>query len=190
MEVPIYVDIVAKVFVLLGSLLYGATKIIGVDVLTRLTKIRGVHKVFAGVIVASALYLIMNRDFYLPFLGKCVFPSTLTRTLTNTTLHEYKQVSVKISNLPPTTNVVYWAATGGDNTTFDNPMDAYKDFQNSGMAVTNANGSVVFVVDCPSVYAINKFGKRKELPQHVHYRYELPKYKGMFSRIFTKNVRC
>lgn len=184
-----YIEIFAKVFILLGAFLYGAQKLLGVDALKTLTKIKDVHSVFAAIIVASALYFVFNRDFYLPFLGKCVFPSAAMTNTNNLSLNENKRVSVTLKELPPKTTVVYWAAKGGNNK-YDNPMDAYKEYDNSGLGVTDNKGTITFELDCPSEYSVNNFGKSKILPKHVHYRYELASYKGLFSRIFTEPVVC
>lgn len=184
-----YIDIFAKLFILLGAFLYGAQKLVGIDALNKLTKIKDVQSVFAAIIVASALYFVFNRDFYLPFLGKCVFPSAAITNTNNMSLNENKRVLVTLKELPPKTKVVYWAAKGGNNN-YDNPMDAYKEYGNSGLGVTDKKGTITFELDCPSEYSVNKFGKSKILPKHVHYRYELPNYKGLFSRIETKHVVC
>jgi hypothetical protein len=133
----------------------------------------------------SALYFTKDRNYYLPFLGKCVMPSPVATKEAKDT----NQTPVTLKNLPPNTRIIYWAATKSDNFA-RNPYDAYGDYQNSGMTITDANGTVQFNVTCPSPYTVSKFGVvEKQLKQHVHYRYELPT-KGLYSQVFTEYISC
>jgi hypothetical protein len=144
-----------------------------------------VSKVITTIIGLSALLYLFDRDFYLPFLGKTVFPfgkrdevsiDESSRTL----------VSITVDNLPPNTTVIYWASQNKKNV-YDNPKEAYGDFGNRGITTTDKTGKAILQIQCPSRYNVGKlFGKT--LDKHVHYRYELPEYPGMFSDIKTKYV--
>jgi hypothetical protein len=139
-------------------------------------------RILAFLIGLSAAYFIFDRDFYLPFLGKCVIPIGTQRETKN-----LKPVVLK--NLPPNTNVIFWAAKGGKDISA-NPFDAYGDYANSGIAKTNGKGEVIVEIACPVEYNVSKFGLiNKTLKRHIHYRYELPKYRGMFSKVHTKYLQ-
>jgi hypothetical protein len=142
-----------------------------------------------AVLVSVAVGLCMfDRDFYLPFLGQCVFPSSTQGVRRNLSLKE--NVTVTLRNLPPSTSVVYWAANESTSI-FDDPALAYSSYTNSGVGMTNANGEITFQIACPGRYNVKKFGLyNKTLERHVHYRYELPASKGLFSKVFTENVDC
>jgi hypothetical protein len=140
--------------------------------------------IFSIAVGFSALMFVFDRNYYLPFLGPCVIP----------TIHIDKSpvkkplTSVTLTDLPPGANVVYWASISSDNV-FDSYKDAYGDYANSGLARVSENGTVSFNISCPSQYSVKKFGVVKsQLPRHVHYRYETPGDRGMYSQIFTKNI--
>jgi uncharacterized membrane protein YuzA (DUF378 family) len=135
----------------------------------------------------SALYFIFDRDFYLPFLGKCVIPVGPKKSTENLK-------KIKLSGLPPNSYVLYWGAKPNKSSTdvFTNPLDAYKDYSNSDIGKTDMNGDIIIELECPSEYIVSKFGVPKKLNRHIHYRFELPEYKGIFSKVYTKelDVNC
>lgn len=139
--------------------------------------------VLSCVVGLSALMFLFDRNYYLPFLGPCVIPipspiQSVKGPKTNFTL----------TDLPPSANVVYWASINSNNS-FDSYKDAYGDYSNSGMIKASENGRASFTISCPSQYSVKKFGiVESQLPRHVHYRYEIPDNKGMYSEIFTKNI--
>jgi len=127
----------------------------------------------------AALYFAFNRDYYLPFLGKCVIPVGEGKP-------QGELKSVRLSGLPANTNVIFWAAKSG-NSVVPNPMDAYGDYSNSGIVKSDGSGQAVIQIACPTAYSVSKFGFiKKDLSKHVHFRYELPEYRGIFSRVMTK----
>jgi hypothetical protein len=128
--------------------------------------------------------MLTQQTFFLPFLGECVFPIVQDD---NKISSDHLQ-KILLTDLPPNTRVIYWAAKES-NTIFPNPWDAYN--SNSYSTISNNDGESHIEIPCPSQYLFSKFGLyNRLLPKHIHYRYELPKYKGMFSKIFTKNVEC
>lgn len=139
----------------------------------------------ALVIGLSALYLAMDRDFYLPFLGKCAMPAPLgnSQPLSAGALNTYK-----LTNLPPNVRVVVWGAQASSGT-FSNPQDAYGDYSNAVWAKSDDKGVVQVQLTAPAAYSVQRFGLwSKKLQPHIHYRYELTKHKGLFSRVHTQHV--
>jgi hypothetical protein len=143
------------------------------------------NSIFMVVVGLSALFLALDRDFYLPFLGKCVFPTPIITNPKNVQ-------TMTITNLPPNVNVIYWGAKN-NNTPFDNPWEAYGDYSNSGITKSDAKGVAEIRLSCPAEYSVNKFGIiNKKLKRHVHYRFELPNQYGMYSKVYNKmlNEKC
>jgi hypothetical protein len=181
----VYTDMIARIFIIAGSAAFFLSKFVNVGIRVSST----ITKIFAVIVGMATLYLVSQRDFYLPFLGKCVFPAG-DRQMTGSALLGEK-TTVSLTGLPPKSRVVYWAAKRAEaNRTFQNPMDAY-DYGNAGQGVTDDRGEITFEIDCPGSYIVNKFGVfKKNIPKHVHYRYELEGYKGLFSGVNTKYIKC
>jgi hypothetical protein len=166
-----YLDIFARLLLVFGGLNYLFTAI------TQKNESMIVRLLMLSVGL-SAVYFLFDRDFYLPFLGKCVFPVAENQQKETADLKP-----VLLSNLPPNTNVVFWAAKRATSTAsqMPNPIDAYSEYANSGIAKTNEKGEVTLQIACPVEYNVHY----KTLRRHIHYRYELPKYRGMFSKVHT-----
>lgn len=140
------------------------------------------NKFISLIIGVCAASLAFNRDFYLPFLGQTVVP------LVNETHHVAlgaSKTKVQLKGLPPNSRVIFWAAMPGQHTITD-PFAAYGNYENSGLAVSDANGNAVLQLNCPMQYKVHN----KTLRKHLHYRVEDQKMKGMFSRVYTKKIDC
>ncbi len=125
------------------------------------------QKIVLFFILVLLISTITKRDFYLPFLGYTVFPC---EPLENKIPDESTE-SVEINDLPPNSNVIYWAAetdSDSSNLSKENPWNAYKKYSNSGVLRTNSKGSVVLQFRKPTEYHIPS---GKLLKSHVHYRY-------------------
>lgn len=175
-----YFELFAKFLLIIGGLNYFFTSIFNID-LFALFQYPGFIRLLSILIGLSAIYFMFNRDYYLPFLGYSVIPvgSQTTKSVENLT-------KIKLSGLPPNTTVIAWGSQNA-NKIFDNPLDAYGDYQNTEIKKTDNKGDVIIELPCPAEYYVNKFGlMQTKLNKHIHYRYELPQYKGLFSRIYTR----
>ncbi len=115
-----------------------------------------------GVLV---MYYVVQRDFYLWFLAKTVFPCEALTTKEP----ENAEVTVHLEGLPANVNVVYWGAEADATTDVaENPWLAYKKFANAGVARTNPDGSVDMSLRTPVPY---KVPTGRVLPRHLHYRF-------------------
>lgn len=175
-------EFIARILLVLGGINYLTLVSFNTNILAYLkhpSLIKGV-----GLLIGiSALYLMLNRDYYLPFLGKCVVPIK-----TNKNPEGKDLTTVTLDNLPPNVDVIYWASKSNLDH-LSNPMQAYGNYLNSGISKSDANGSVTIQLECPSEYTISKFGLiNKTLDKHVHYRYQLPESYGMLSRVYTKYI--
>lgn len=112
---------------------------------------------------AAILYIVLQRDFYLYFLGQAAFPCGPMQAKEP----EGANTEIQIENLRPDSNVVYWAAESNDEIRPD-PWKAYGMNTNSGVARTDSSGTVNIRVRKPASYNV-PYG-RKTLQPHIHYR--------------------
>jgi hypothetical protein len=140
--------------------------------------------IFGTILLVAALsavvFLTLDRTSYLPFLGECVFPTSLL--VPQTPKDATFMVNVKVKS--GATHVVYWAAESGVGLVPD-PFDAYGNFSNAGVVRASASGDAVLPVRCPSRYQIP--GGRT-LPRHVHYRALFKS--GIAGPVHTTQVTC
>lgn len=146
-------------------------------------KTNNLSKLLGGVLLLVSIYFMLNRDFYLPFLGKCAIPPNVI----NKAAISNGDISVKLSGLPPKTQIVYWASLPSSEIIND-PQLAYGDYKNSGTIETNENGDATVRIACPGNYSVGTL--KKVLNKHLHYRYALVEYPGLYSRIYTAKVEC
>lgn len=173
-----YTNLLARALLILGGINY---LLLSLNI-NLLNKFPIVIKTIYILIGLSALYFIFDRDYYLPFLGKSVIPVGPKKSINLALLKK-----IKLSGLPPNTYVIYWGAIPNTQV-IANPLDAYKDYSNSDIGKTDNNGDIIIQLECPSEYMVSKFGITKKLNRHIHYRFELPEYKGMFSKVYTKEL--
>lgn len=186
----LYIDIFSKLFLIFNGLIFFFLHTMKIDIIKMLRMNSFVKYIFVILIGLATFNLMFNRDFYLPFLGKCAFPSQIKTNNSNVTL--IKKVDVRLNNLPPNTNIVYWAAKQS-NSIINDYIDAYKSSRNVGMTKTDNNGTVTIQIDCPAQYKVPMYGIpgfEKTLERHIHYRYALPEYEGMFSKVYTQKIDC
>lgn len=129
----------------------------------------------------SAVYLGMDKTFYLPFLSETVIPPSLLQESTP----QNASMSLVLDNAPPgATKCMYWASKLSESIE-DDPWKAYDKYQNSGV-VPVQDGMVTLILDCPSRYHVPR--KSDPLPKHVHYRWVFPS--GLASEVKTQNLTC
>ncbi len=130
----------------------------------------------------AAVYVMFNRDFYLPFLGDSVLPCAAfkdrippgaSRTLT--------------LSLQPGTKVLYWAAEPAmdELKKVRDWKTAYAHFENAGVATAGDDGVAYLKVRDPQAYTVPLMGgfMQKKIEPHVHYR--VCGGDGMLSRVET-----
>lgn len=174
-----YIHIFTKFLIVLAAINYLFISELGTDIFSMLGG-KGVTRIVYVIVGLTGLYYLLKRDFYLPFLGPTIIPipeAPLPKDLIDVTLH----------NLPPKTRILYWAAAPSDVVSED-PLLAYNLYSNSGIGYTDSQGTLTAKIGCPGQYRV---GLRKRLlKQHMHFRYEYPKYKGLFSKVYTVNIHC
>jgi len=179
-EKKIYV--ILMFFVLIGALNLGIIGIFDLNLIEMLdpfvNKIK-ISKIVYIIIGLASLFLITNRNVYLPFLGDTVYPCNSLEEHIPANYTEQTQV-----NVPPYAIVVYWASEPETETlTYaSNPLEAYKNYKNSGVVKADKNGIAILKFRKPQSYMVPS---GKKLDPHVHYRY--CKYPGMLSQVYTKD---
>jgi hypothetical protein len=172
----------AKFIMAFAAMNYAISKMHNVDLISMITRNEtALYAIYTTILIVAVFHLV-QRDYYLPFLGPTVIPIKESETVG-------KLIDVKLTGLPANTRVLYWAANESENT-FNNPLEAYRGYGNSGLTKTNEKGDVVIRMNCPSDYYVSKFGFNKHLQRHVHYRVESSRFPGLFSSVRTKYVDC
>jgi uncharacterized membrane protein YuzA (DUF378 family) len=173
-----YLLLFARFLLVLGGLNYFFVAALNINLFSFIQN-EFIVRIISLLIGLSALYFLFNRDYYLPFLGPAVIPVGTKKPTENLT-------KIALTGLPPKTTIMAWGSQNGKDT-FDNPFDAYGSYANTELTKSDENGNAIVQLSCPSEYYVNKFGIMKQkLDRHIHYRYELPKYKGIYSPIYTR----
>jgi uncharacterized membrane protein YuzA (DUF378 family) len=176
--------IIAITLVIIGGLnwgLVGGFKFDLVKWISSSLNLPILSRIIYSLVGLAALYLVLKRDVYLPFLNESVYPSS---TLTDK-VPEDATVKVTI-NVKPGAKVVYWASDSKKNpnqSVVSDPWTAYDAYENAGVATADAKGIAVLTVREPVKYAIPS---GRVLSRHVHYRYVVRP--GMLSRVETVNI--
>lgn len=139
-------------------------------------------KLVALVVTVCGLYLLTQRDLYLPFLGRAAFPMGIVQD----------EVAPKGANVSHELTfdskndgkrVIYWGAKPSQQVV-PNPWDAYQDFSNAGVAIIK-NGKATVKFFCPTAYKV-PWGKT--LNRHIHYRVCCER--GLMEPVQTAYITC
>ena len=172
-----YLRMYARIVIILSALLFGF-QLCGYNPSKFLTQNKIISFIVILSVVASIIYNLFNRNFYLPFLGWSVYPcGALAEKVPN---NADITVSVQVK---PNVNVIYWASEPSsiEKQPIDNPWDAYANYDNSGVVKSDSTGNAVLHVRNPSSYKVGLINKT--LQSHVHYRE--CRHPGMLSDIRT-----
>jgi uncharacterized membrane protein YuzA (DUF378 family) len=136
-----------------------------------------INKVIYIIIALAALKLVFKKTTWLPFLGHTVFPSkSLIPTKYNAIGNTIIQVKVK-----PNTRVAYWAALPNESNEIPLVDEAYGNFENSGVVLSDNNGIAQLLILPGSNYIVPS---GRVIDRHIHYR-ELDLSSGMMGKIET-----
>lgn len=139
-------------------------------------------KYFVYMILLLAFIVnVSNLTFYLPFLGKAAYPTGLLK-------EQYPpkaNFEYNLKKVSPNTMIIYW---GSDNPSkkplpISNPWDAYKKYDNAGIAISNNEGTAILKIVKPVSY---KIPNGTTLKPHIHYREVLKD--GMIGPVETEYV--
>ena len=147
-----------------------------------------IDKVIYFIVGVCAIVLAFDRTLWLPFLGETVMPSVLI-PVTSATAND-NTVEVHVT---PNTKVAYWSAKPGKEsslpTVIESPegrqsslptvKDAYGNFENSGVVMSDEDGIATLAFDKGTAYVVPS---GKHIGSHVHYR-ELTGEYGMIGPV-------
>ena len=111
-------------------------------------------------VALSALALALRKDTWLPLLGCTAIPSAL---LPLKTPPDNANIKVKVQ-VKPNSKVVYWAAYGKE--AVQDVSVAYKDFSNSGVVMSDSNGTAELSIVEGGSYRV----PFRTISRHIHYR--------------------
>ena len=152
----------------LAGINWGTVAIFKIDIVSSLSGKNSLFsKVFCIIVAACAIYVGVQRDSYLPFLGETVIPCSVLQEK----IPDKADLKVRIV-APAGRKVLYWAAepsTGQDTNSWapKNWQDAYGKFDNAGVAIGDNEGSALIHVRRPQAYWVPP---GRKLEPHVHYR--------------------
>ena len=174
----LYINAILLFYILFFSILISIYILLNDDYNT-------IIRIISIIIIFSSIYLFLQKETYLPFLGTTFIPANLfiePQYPDGANLN----YSIDMSDYEDGTKVIYWAS---NNTGFviSNPYDAYKDFSNSGLTIVK-NGRADIRIYCPDKYKVNK-AFTIELSKHFHYRI-ISKDSGFISPVQTFYVDC
>ena len=153
---------IAISLLIIGGLNWLLVGLFNVNIVSRIFG-KSVLTTFIYILVGvSAVAIMFDRDTYLPFLGPMVVPCSVLeiRDPPGATRE------VKI-NFEPNVKIIYWAAEPGSDEKLKSWKDAYLDYQNAGVTLSNGSGEAVLKIRDPQSYKVPFKGK---LAPHVHYR--------------------
>lgn len=165
---------VVFVVAMLVAVLLAALQSFGSNVLSR-----RLPRLVVLIALVGAVYLGTSRDFYMPFLGPTIVPTSVLK------LGAPADATVAITVEAPAgaTHAMYWAAASSAMPT-QSAAKAYSGFNNAGI-VEVAAGRATMRVACPGTYTV---GWGKLVPRHVHYRFIYAN--GMTSSVKTAPITC
>ncbi len=174
----IRLHLIAIVLLLIGGLLWGlhAANIVAPFYLEKQFKYIKFVYLLVGL---SALYLLFNRDTFLPFLGKTVFPCNL---LKEEIKPDNADTTITIKT-KPNSKVIYWASESNLTNSDLGPKDAYNNYTNAGVTTSDANGDAILSVRKPTRYTVPY---KRLLQKHIHYR--VCDGRGMLGRVETVEI--
>jgi uncharacterized membrane protein YuzA (DUF378 family) len=169
--------------VFIGAINWGATAL-GYNLVELLNKYINtsfnvnypIDKIIYIIVALSAIWLATKKTTWLPFLGTGIMPSGLVPIRKPAGAN--KKVAIKTY---PNAKIVYWSAyKKGEET---NVVDAYANYDNSGVVMADANGNTTLEIIEGSGYTVPS---GRVIPRHIHYR-TIGTPDGMMGKVQTVN---
>ena len=145
-----------------------------------------ISQMIAVIVLIAILYLAMNRNTYLPFLGYSAMPPSLFASEKKPDNAHEALVLELDDDIPDGTRVIYWGAlqSKDKNIIKANPFEAYGNYLNSGISVVKDKKAIIYYL-CPDKYRAGG----SVIDRHIHYRLVKPN-SPIISPVYTKYVKC
>ena len=155
---------VAMMFVIFAALTLFSMGLFGLNLVSVLCGTGVCASLLYFLMGISALWIMFDRNTYLPFLGEMVAPCSILQN--KEPPGATKEVKVVIT---PNTKVMYWASEHQSEklNKLQSWKDAYAQYENAGVATSNGEGVAILKVRDPQAYKVPFMGK---LESHIHYR--------------------
>lgn len=180
----IKMHMVLTFLVIIGALNWGSSafgfnlvEIINTQINKLVGKETNINKLIYIIIALAALKLAFKKSTWLPFLGYTAFPS---KSLVPNKFNEMGNTVVKV-NVKPNTRVAYWSSMPVENQEVPFVNDAYGNFENSGVVVSDDKGVADLLILPGTSYRVHS---GRVIPRHIHYR-ELDLVSGFMGKIET-----
>lgn len=182
-----YIYMIAKILVLFGAINTALYKYNSdYNILGFLVKDVQSIKYIYILIGLLAVYLIGHRETFLPFLGEAAVPFRLFNQKNNNSEEvlldpESKLIKLKIHS-PNAEKIIWWAADPTESIN-NEPIQAYNEYENSGVSNVQSDGYAYITFPCPQQYNVGMMPLKK----HLHYR---ETHGGMLSEVKTIYLDC
>jgi uncharacterized membrane protein YuzA (DUF378 family) len=150
------------ILILLGAVNYLTIAAFRFSIIQKITVKESFAEMVYFIIGICALYIMFNRDTYLPFLGETIIPCNIL--IDSEPKDATKKIRLQVS---PNSKVIYWASEPSYTGMIVDYKKAYGDFLNSGVASSNNEGFVDIYIREPQPYFVPVKGI---LEPHIHYR--------------------
>ena len=175
----ILIDKIILFILVFGALNWGSIGLFRINLVNKIVAFSNgtfhLNRIIYTIIGLCALYKIFRKDYYLPFLGKSIFPCDSLKVKIPKDSTIVTRIKTK-----PNSNVIYWASEGVNDIILKQPIQAYNKYSNSGVVLSNNEGIAKLYVRKPIPY---KASLGFNLKPHIHYRTCLGN--GMLSEIKT-----
>jgi len=122
-----------------------------------------IDKIIYVLIALAALKLSLRRTTFTPYLGDCAFPA---QVFVNTRKNDIGTIDVPV-HVKPNTRVAYWGTLPRKTDTIPHYIEAYGDFSNSGVVMSDNKGLALLSILPGTSYLVNS---GEEYPRDIHYR--------------------
>jgi uncharacterized protein len=158
-----WIFLIAMVVLVIGGLNWLGVGVRRVNLL-ELVVGRQIARIVYIAVGIAALWIMFDRDTYLPFLGETVFPCSALAEQTPRGADTTVQLQV-----PAGRKVIYWASEPDKEhlKSLNNWRLAYLKYENVGVATADAQGLVALRVRKPQAYSVPMKGR---IEPHIHYR--------------------
>lgn len=178
-NLDIYLHMIAMVLILVFTICY-------TFYIITLSNSNTFFKLICVSVFIAAIYIAVNRNTYLPFLGQTVIPPAI---FSQELVPSGANVSyvLNVPNVENGTYILYWGAQSSANKDIiqPNPKEAYGDYSNTGLIKVKDNKAILYF-NCPDKY--NVFNNHT-IQRHIHYRIITPE-NCMISQVHTAYVNC
>ena len=155
---------IAYVFLIVGAINWLFVGFFDLNLLTGIFGLNLFSRLLFVLVGLAGIYFMLQRDFYLPFLGESVFPCAGLEDREPSGANTSVTVQVE-----PLAKVLYWASEPETDALkeINDWRKAYDAFENVGVTTADEAGNATLNVRKPQPYSVPFKGR---IEPHIHYR--------------------